>query len=91
LGDSDEDFVSLREKMRTATDPETGERVYTTLTAVSLMVFFVLACQCLATLAVVRRETASWLWPAFMFVLMNSLAWVASFVVYQGGLLLGLG
>ena len=53
------------------------------------MVFFALACQCISTLAVVHRETGNWLWPGFMFAYMTGLAWVASFVVYQGGRLLG--
>ena len=53
------------------------------------MVFFALACQCMSTLAVVRRETGGWVWPALMFVYMSVLAWVASLLVYQGGRLLG--
>ena len=55
----------------------------------SLLVFFALACQCMSTLAVVRRETRSWRWPAFMVAYMTGLAWTASFLVYQGGKLLG--
>jgi ferrous iron transport protein B len=43
----------------------------------------------MSTLAVVRRESRSWKWPAFLFAYMTVLAWVASFVVYQGGKLLG--
>ena len=54
-----------------------------------MMIFFALACQCMSTLAAVRRETATWRWPAFLFVYMTSLAWVASLVVYQGGRFLG--
>jgi ferrous iron transport protein B len=91
LGEGDENFVTLREKLRTAVDPETGELAYSPLVAVSLMVFFVLACQCMSTVAVVRRETNSWRWPIFMIILMNSLAWTASLIVYQGGKALGLG
>jgi len=49
----------------------------------SLMVFFALCCQCASTLAVIRRETASWRWPAFTFVYMTALAYVAALVVYQ--------
>ena len=64
-------------------------RLYTPLVCFSLMVFFALACQCMSTLAAVRRETATWRWPAFLFVYMTALAWVASLVVYQGGKLLG--
>jgi ferrous iron transport protein B len=88
--DEDEGFLSLREKLRTAKD-ETGETAYSPLVAVSLMVFFVLACQCMSTVAVVRRETNTWRWPVFMIVMMNGLAWIASFAIYQGGKLLGLG
>jgi ferrous iron transport protein B len=91
LGDADESAVSLRERLRTEVDPRTGRHVYTPLVALSLMVFFALACQCMSTLAVVRRETDSWRWPLFMVVLMNGMAWLASFAVYQGGRLLGLG
>jgi ferrous iron transport protein B len=91
LGRAEGDIRSLRETLRTATDPVTGRRIYSPLVAVSLMVFFVLACQCMSTVAVVRRETNSWRWPLFMIVLMNSMAWGASFVVFQGGRLLGFG
>jgi ferrous iron transport protein B len=54
------------------------------------MVFFVLACQCMSTLAVVKRETNSWRWPLFMFGYMTVLAYLGSLLVYQGGLALGL-
>jgi ferrous iron transport protein B len=67
-----------------------GTPVYTLLTGLALMVFYVLAMQCLSTLAVVRRETNSWGWPAFQFVYMTVLAYGAAFLVYQGGRLLGL-
>jgi ferrous iron transport protein B len=53
------------------------------------MVFFVLACQCMSTVAIVRRETNSWRWPLFMVSYMLALAWIASFITYQGGHLLG--
>ena len=55
------------------------------------MVFFALACQCMSTLAVVKRETHSLRWPSFLFLYTGALAWLASFLVYQGGKLLGLG
>jgi len=90
LGDGQSDVVSLRQTLRTATT-ENGARAYTPLVGVSLMVFFALACQCFSTVAVVRRETNSWRWPLLMLLLMNTLAWVASFIVFQGGRMLGLG
>jgi len=55
------------------------------------MIFFALACQCMSTLAALRRETQGWRWPAFLFAYMTTLAWCASFVVYQGGRWLGYG
>ena len=66
-----------------------GSPVYTALTGITLMVFYVLAMQCVSTVAVVRRETNSWKWPLFQWVYMGALAWVFAFVTWQGGRLLG--
>jgi len=90
-GSGNDASASLRRILPGVTDARTGLPVYTPLVAVSLMVFFALACQCMSTVAVVRRETNSWRWPIFMLVLMNVMAWGASFVVYQGGRALGWG
>jgi ferrous iron transport protein B len=79
---------TLREKIRAETRLD-GRPVYTPLVGLSLMIFFALACQCMSTLAAVRRETRSWSWPVFLFVYMGVLAWIASFAVYQGGRWLG--
>ena len=89
--EADETSVDLRSSLRSEVDPETGDRVYTPLVAVSLMVFFALACQCMATVAIVKRETNGWKWPIVMVLYMTALAYVGSLVVYQGGLLLGYG
>jgi len=66
-----------------------GTAVFTPLTCLSILIFFVLSMQCVSTLAVVRRETNSLRWPVFQFVYMTGTAWIASFLVYQGGCLLG--
>jgi ferrous iron transport protein B len=68
-----------------------GTLVYTTLTGITLMVFYVLALQCASTIAVVKRETGSWKWPIFQWCYMGVLAWVFAFITYQGGKLLGWG
>ena len=68
---------------------EDGTRVYTALTGITLMVFYVFAMQCVSTIAIVRRETNSWKWPLFQFVYMTALAWGLAFVTYQGGKVLG--
>ncbi len=87
--DEGEDMVSLSESMKADINPKTGLPVFNTLVAISLMVFFVYAAQCLATFAIIKQETNSWKWPMIMIVYMTALAYVASLVVYQGGRLLG--
>ncbi len=88
VGDSGDSNTKLIEKLQKEISPETGKPVYTPLTAVSIMVFFVLACQCISTVAIVKRETNSWRWPTFMVAYMTALAWLGSFAVYQIGSLL---
>ncbi len=79
---------SLAKTLRTQKRPD-GSLIYTTLTAITLMVFYVFALQCASTVAVVRRETNSWKWPIFQWVYMGALAWTLAFLTYQGGKLLG--
>ncbi|HYG09035.1 MAG TPA: nucleoside recognition domain-containing protein, partial [Pyrinomonadaceae bacterium] len=86
--DATEESDSLIGAVRNAQRPD-GSPAWTPLVAVSMMVFFVLACQCMSTIAIVRRETNSWRWPLFMVSYMLVLAYVASFITYQGGRLLG--
>ncbi len=86
--DVDETSPPLRDRLQAESWPD-GRRVYTPLVGLSLMVFFALAAQCMSTLAVVKRETRSYRWPVFLFSYMTALAWIASFAIYQGGLLLG--
>ena len=86
----DEDPVQLRQAMREDVD-EAGKPVHTKLSGLALMVFFVYACQCMSTVAVVKRETRGWKWPLFMFVSMTVVAYAAALLVFQGGRLLGFG
>ncbi len=86
----DDENVPLRDALRDAKQPD-GRPRYSSLSALALMVFFVYACQCMSTLAVVRRETRSWRWPLLMFVSMTVMAYVAAVLVFQVGLLLGYG
>ncbi len=76
------DNSSLRQKMQADTYSN-GRKVYTLPAAFSLMIFYVLAMQCMSTLAVVKRETRSWKWPVFQFVYMTGLAYLMSLLVYQ--------
>jgi ferrous iron transport protein B len=78
-----EEESSLREAIRSDVDPQTGEPVFTTATVASLLVFFVFALQCMSTLAVLRRETNSWRWPAFAVGYLLAVAYAASFATYR--------
>lgn len=86
--DENEESESLISAVRDA-KREDGKPTWTPLTGLTLMVFFVLAMQCMSTLAVVRRETNSWRWPLFMMAYMTALAYIAALITYQGGRLLG--
>jgi ferrous iron transport protein B len=81
-GGKDADPQTLQQRLRSARRKD-GTPVYTLAAGLSLMVFYVLAMQCMSTLAVVRRETRSWKWPAIQLVYMTSLAYVVSLLVYQ--------
>ena len=81
-GGKDADQQTLRQRMQSARR-EDGSPVYTLAAGVSLMVFYVLAMQCMSTLAIVRRETRSWKWPGIQLVYMTGLAYVVSLIFYQ--------
>ena len=73
---------TLRQKMAAAVRPD-GSKVYNLATGLSLLVFYVLAMQCMSTLAVVKRETRSWKWPVIQLIYMTGLAYLMSWVVYN--------
>jgi ferrous iron transport protein B len=80
-GGKDADQSTLTQKMRMAKNPD-GSPVYSLAAGVSLMVFYLLAMQCMSTLAVVKRETRSWKWPMIQLVYMTSLAYLMSLLTY---------
>jgi ferrous iron transport protein B len=83
VGDDKRDNnVTLRKKMEAAVRSD-GSKVYNLATGLSLLVFYVLAMQCMSTLAVVKRETRSWKWPVIQLVYMTGLAYVMSLLVYN--------
>jgi len=75
--------LGVLERIQHATRDD-GTPMLTTATAVSLLVFFVLAMQCMSTVVTVRRETRSWRWPLLQFGWMTGLAWCGAFVAYHG-------
>jgi ferrous iron transport protein B len=88
--ESDSGMNTMVQTLRDQKRPD-GTTVYTPLTAVTLMVFYVFALQCVSTVAVVKRETNSWKWPFFQWLYMGVLAWGFAFLTYRLGLWLGVG
>ena len=83
--DDGENMVNLKEAMKNDINPVTGKNVFTPLVAISIMVFYVYAAQCVATFAIVKTETNTWKWPIFMIAYMTLLAYIMSFLVYNLG------
>jgi ferrous iron transport protein B len=93
LGEADDSAEStnvLAERLKEQKRAD-GSPLYTALTGITLMVFYVFALQCVSTVAVVRRETNSWKWPLFQWAYMGALAWGLAFLTYHAGRLLGWG
>jgi ferrous iron transport protein B len=88
VGSADDDTNTIAETLKEQ-KREDGSPVYTPLVGITIMVFYVLALQCVSTIAIVRRETNSWKWPIFQWSYMAVLAWGLAFITYQGGKLLG--
>jgi ferrous iron transport protein B len=82
VGDADNN-KSIRDKLISHKNPETGESFFTPAVAISLMLFYAFAMQCMSTLAIVYRETNGWKWPVIQFVYMSGLAFFASYIAYQ--------
>lgn len=83
VGDSEGMEESLMEKIKTERNPDTGELVFTPAVCASLLVFYLFAMQCMATLAIVQRETKSWKWAMIQLGYMTVLAYLGAFLVFQ--------
>ena len=78
----DENLKTIREKMQTAINPDTGKPRYGVPYALSLMIFYAFALQCMSTIAVMRRETGGWKWPMLQFLMFTAIAWLSAFAVH---------
>ncbi|MDC3345094.1 ferrous iron transport protein B [Flavobacteriaceae bacterium] len=78
-----DDITTIKQRMASEINPETGTKRFNFPVGMSLLVFYAFAMQCMATLAIVKRETKSWKWPLIQFVGMGVLAYICSFVVFQ--------
>lgn len=82
VGD-EENTTTIKEKMANATDPNTGEKIYTKATGYSLLIFYAFALQCMATVAIVVKETGGWKWPILQLLYMGLLAYFSSLLVFN--------
>lgn len=89
IEDAGDDPAPLTERLRDAKRPD-GEPLYGVRTGLALLAFFVLACQCMSTVAAIRRETGTWRWPAFVLAYTYVLGYTAAVLVYQLSGLFGL-
>ena len=79
----DDDITTIKQRMASEINPETGTKRFNFPVGMSLLVFYAFAMQCMATLAIVKRETKSWKWPLIQFFGMGVLAYICSFIVFQ--------
>ena len=79
----DDDITTIKQRMASEVNPETNTKRFNFPVGMSLLVFYAFAMQCMATLAIVKRETKSWKWPLIQFLGMGVLAYICSFVVFQ--------
>jgi ferrous iron transport protein B len=82
IGSSKDDSKSISDRMKSELRPD-GTPMYSTATALSLLIFYVFAMQCMSTLAVVKRETKSWKWPIIQFLFMGAMAYLGSLLVFN--------
>ncbi len=83
LGDVSEESSTLRERMRREVNPQTGQQRYSTAVVWSLLLFFAFACQCMSTLAIIKRESGKWRYVIGVFAYMFLFAYLLSYTAYQ--------
>jgi ferrous iron transport protein B len=82
VGDS-ENENTIKNKMKAETNVKTGAKIFNFASGISLLLFYAFAMQCASTLAITRKETNSWKWPAIQLILMSGMAYVVALVAYQ--------
>ena len=83
VGSDDENTTTIKEKMRSEINPATGKKIFNFPAGMSLLAFYAFAIQCMATLAIVKRESKTWEWPLIRLFGITGLAYVCSLIVFQ--------
>ncbi|SFW48886.1 ferrous iron transport protein B [Cellulophaga fucicola] len=81
VGNDEEE--TIKNRMAAEVNPWNGKPLFNLASGVSLLLFYAFAMQCMSTLAVVKRETNSWKWPAAQLVFMSSFAYIVALIAYQ--------
>lgn len=82
VGGSDNE-TTIKNKMAEEINPVTGEKIFNFASGISLLLFYAFAMQCASTLAVTKKETNSWKWPAGQLIFMSGFAYVVALLAYQ--------
>ncbi|TPG32337.1 ferrous iron transport protein B [Flavobacterium pectinovorum] len=82
VGNSDNE-ATIKSKMQEEINPQTGQKIFNFASGISLLLFYAFAMQCASTLAITKKETNTWKWPALQLVLMSGLAYVVALLAYQ--------
>lgn len=83
IDNNEENATHLIQKMKNEKNPQTLQPTYSLATSVSLLLFYAFAMQCMSTVAIVKKETNSWKWAIFQFILMSSIAYISALIAYQ--------
>ena len=83
VGSDDEDTSTIKERMASEVNTKTGVKRFNFATGISLLLFYAFAMQCMATLAIVKRETKSWKWPMIQIVYMGILAYLGAWITFM--------
>jgi ferrous iron transport protein B len=83
LGNDDSNLDGLKTKLLSETNPKTGKPVFSIAVALSLMMFYAFALQCMSTIAVMYKETKSIKWPLIQFLYLTIMAYLAGFLMYN--------
>jgi len=82
VGDSDNEDT-IKNKMQSEVNPQTGKAIFNFASGISLLLFYAFAMQCASTLAITKKETNTWKWPAVQLVFMSGLAYIVALIAYQ--------
>lgn len=83
IGSGSDNDATIKERMNAEVDPVSGKKIFNFATGISLLLFYAFAMQCISTLAITKKETNSWKWPAMQLVGMSGFAYIVSLLAYQ--------